>query len=361
MIVARALGILICLLYCQVTFAELELVQTLFRHGNRMPVKHSFYPKDPHINHNYEPEGQGGLTNVGKMSSYKLGQYFRERYDHFLDRIYTKKDVWFRADEIDRIVMTGQLVAAGLYPPFEEQRWNTDLNWQPIPVWAPPILTDHLFNGIHCENYKKWRDDVEKMDTGVTKFEKENKHVYKYLSEHTGGNITQSNVFDLRSFLYAQQDIGLELPEWTKSVFPHGKLDELAAYDIHIRTRTTQLKQLFGGVWIQEWLNHIDNHINKNDTRKALMYAGHELNIAVILATLDNFDNKIPSYSSSLMLELHKENNEYYIQMFYRNEGNVRNLKFPGCEDKMCPLDVFKKIVKPIIPANPTAMCGKYI
>lgn len=56
------------------------------------------------------------------MSSYKLGQYFRERYDQFLGPIYRKDDIYFRADEVDRIVMTGQLVASGLYPPNGEQK-----------------------------------------------------------------------------------------------------------------------------------------------------------------------------------------------------------------------------------------------
>lgn len=54
---------------------------------------------------------------------YKVGQFFRERYEDFLGKIYTKENIWFRADEVDRTVMSGQLVAAGLYPPSEEQRF----------------------------------------------------------------------------------------------------------------------------------------------------------------------------------------------------------------------------------------------
>lgn len=45
------------------------------------------------------------------------------------------------------------------------------------------------------------------------------------------------------------------------------------------------------------------------------MYAGHDLTIAYILAALDNFDNKIPSYSSTLMFELHEEGNEHFVQV----------------------------------------------
>lgn len=69
------------------------------------------------------------------------------------------------------------------------------------------------------------------------------------------------------------------------------------------------------GLWIREWLNHVNDHISKKDTRKAFMYAAHDLNIAYILSALDNFDNEIPYYGNSLMFELHEENSEYYVQV----------------------------------------------
>ena len=68
-------------------------------------------------------------------------------------------------------------------------------------------------------------------------------------------------------------------------------------------------------MWIREWLNHVDDHLNKNDTRKAFMYASHDLNIAYILVALDNFDDEIPHYGGCLMFELHEEDNEYYVQV----------------------------------------------
>ncbi|XP_076643313.1 venom acid phosphatase Acph-1 [Halictus rubicundus] len=352
------LTIIGCLAYLQLCHAELKLLQAVFRHANRMPTNgRKTYPNDPYDDLTYEPEGYGGLTNVGKMSSFKLGEYFRERYNEFLGPVYTKETIWFRADEIERIVMTGELVAAGMYPPSKEQMWNPHLNWQPIPVWAPPMATDYLYNGLNCANFWQWRADVEKNDCGVAKFESENKDVYKYLSEHTGGNITQSRVFSLRQLLYAQRDIGLELPEWTKEVFP-GKLDDLAVYDILIRNRTPKMKQLLGGVWIKEWLNRVNDYLNRNDNRKAFMYASHELNLAAILVALDNFDYKVPSYSSTIMFELHEKNNQHFIQILYRNEGKIKTLKIPGCGTDLCPLETFKKFVAPVLPENVEELCG---
>ncbi|XP_076234505.1 venom acid phosphatase Acph-1 isoform X2 [Calliopsis andreniformis] len=351
------LAAVICLLYLQPCLTELRLIQTVFRHGNRNPTEATtYYPNDPYINMTYEPEGLGGLTNTGKMSAYKLGEYFRERYNQFLGPFYSSESIWFYADQMERVIMTGELVAAGMYPPYGQQKWNPNLNWQPIPIWSPP--NNYLYNGMFCKNTQKWRAEVEKSDEEVIKFEKENRDIYEYLSQHTGGNITQRKTFSLRQVLYAQKDIGLKLPAWTKSVFPNGKLDELAVYDIIIRTRTTKLKQLLGGIWMREWLKHVDNYLHKKNMQKAFMYAAHELTIAYILVALDNFDYKIPSYSSTLIFELHEENNQHFIQILYKNDNNIQVLKIPGCDEKMCLLDTFKNIVTSMLPEDLTSLCG---
>lgn len=351
------LNIIICLFYLQPSIGELKQVQTIFRHGNRTPTNGSYvYPNDPYGNNTYEPEGLGALTNDGKRLAYKLGQYFRDRYDEFLGPLYSKKVITFYSSEVDRVVMTGELVAAGMYPPVGIQRWNTDLNWQPIPVWPiPPAYS--MYGGLFCKSFKKMVSDVEQTDEGVKRYIKENKDIYEYLSKHTGTNITQDKVFNLRQILFAERDIGLELPEWTKPVFPDGKLDELVASDILIRSRTTKLKQLTGGIWIKELLKNVDNYINNTDTKKAIMYAAHELNIAYLLVALDNYDNQVPYYCNSIIFELHEEDNEYYVQIFYKNKDQVRILQIPGCGDKMCPLDVFRKFVQPVIPEDMVTLC----
>lgn len=57
------------------------------------------------------------------MTMYKVGQFFRKRYENFLGEIYTKENIWFRSDEVDRTAMSVQLVTTGLYPPSKQQRF----------------------------------------------------------------------------------------------------------------------------------------------------------------------------------------------------------------------------------------------
>ena len=58
------LRFIVCLLCCRTSLAELKLLQTIFRHGNKMPSQVNIYPNDPYVNYTYEPAGKGGLTNV---------------------------------------------------------------------------------------------------------------------------------------------------------------------------------------------------------------------------------------------------------------------------------------------------------
>lgn len=83
-------------------------------------------------------------------------------------------------------------------------RWNPDLNWQPIPIWTMPIAMDCLYNTRYSSKFHILRNIVEETDENVIQFEKDNKDIYKYLSEHTGGNITQSTVFSLYQYLFDQ-------------------------------------------------------------------------------------------------------------------------------------------------------------
>lgn len=83
-------------------------------------------------------------------------------------------------------------------------RWNPDLNWQPIPVWTIPATMDCLYTTPFSSKFHTMRNLVEETDEDVIQFEKDNKDIYKYLSEHTGGNVTQSKVFSLYQYLFAQ-------------------------------------------------------------------------------------------------------------------------------------------------------------
>ena len=64
---------------------------------------------------------------------YNLGKFLRNRYNDFLGEKYDENDIYVRASDVDRTMMSAMSNLAGLYPPQGDQIWNPDIHWQPIP------------------------------------------------------------------------------------------------------------------------------------------------------------------------------------------------------------------------------------
>jgi hypothetical protein len=64
-----------------------------------------------------------------------------------LGKIYTPDLLEAFSSDVNRTKASLQLVLAGLFPPVEEQIWETGLNWQPIPFSTLPLDQD-LVRGV---------------------------------------------------------------------------------------------------------------------------------------------------------------------------------------------------------------------
>lgn len=84
------------------------------------------------------------FSQNGKRNQYELGKFIRKRYSKFLDDTYSPNKVKFRSTDVDRTKMSAQLVAAALYKPVSAQRWNRNLDWQPIPIHSEPLNDDRV-------------------------------------------------------------------------------------------------------------------------------------------------------------------------------------------------------------------------
>ncbi|XP_065172701.1 prostatic acid phosphatase-like, partial [Atheta coriaria] len=86
--------------------STLKSVVVVYRHGDRTPVDP--YPNDPYLNKSYWPVGFGQLTNVGKEQHYEFGAWLRTRYNDFLPKDYSESDIYIRATDVDRTLMSAQ-------------------------------------------------------------------------------------------------------------------------------------------------------------------------------------------------------------------------------------------------------------
>lgn len=64
------------------------------------------------------------------------------------------------------------------------------------------------------------------------------------------------------------------------------------------------------------------------------------------------FQNKFVPYDGTVILELRSFDNEYYVQVFYKNsEKTPHPIKIPGC-GTVCPLSKLYEICGNILPKN---------
>ena len=95
--------------------STLQLLQILHRHGDRTPYK--FPVNDPYANHTekYWPAGIGQLTLQGKHRMFKLGQFFRNNYDGFLEM--NPRKAYARSSVEHRCIESAASFLAGAFPP----------------------------------------------------------------------------------------------------------------------------------------------------------------------------------------------------------------------------------------------------
>lgn len=104
---------------------------------------------------------------------------------------------------LDRAINSALLLLAALFPPHNEQIWNEDLLWQPIPGFVIPISVDYTIHAEKaCIRYKKLFQGYLKSPEIQSIIVMENKDLFEYLERHTGHPIpTIDHLNDLYNVL----------------------------------------------------------------------------------------------------------------------------------------------------------------
>lgn len=337
---------------------RLELVQVLFRHGERAPLAKEMYPNDPYNDSSYEPWGVAQLTNVGKMREYRIGRMLRKRYDKFLGDLYRPQDVYGRSTDIDRTKMSLQLALAGLYPPSKAQSWHQSLPWLAIPTHYAPERLDVLLKPQSCPKYAKALEDVREMKEIRDKTAAFD-DVLKYLTVKTGMEISSlSAAYEIYNLLTAQKNMNLTLPEWcTDDIY--SKMQDIVALEYEIRSYTPQLKRLNGGTLIHTFIKNMDLSGERNNSRKIYLYSGHEVNVAAFTRAHGISEPRLPAYGSAVILEkLRNAQGQLFVKMILWTGVTEKliTLKFKDC-DEVCPIESYLNIVKDAMPTEDDLNC----
>ncbi|XP_057651121.1 prostatic acid phosphatase-like isoform X1 [Diorhabda carinulata] len=308
---------------------ELIAVVVIYRHGDRAPL--TSFPNDHYYNLTYWPMGFGELTKQGIQRQYKLGQWFRQRYNNFLQKIYSPREIIVESTEKDRALMSASATLAGLYPPIDFQLWNTQLKWQPIPIH---IGYETKIMDLPCAKYDKLNKEIiELIDKDM---KKKYSNIYRYIEDNSGWtNMSVKTVSTLRSVMYAYKNYNLSfIPEWVLKI-NHSALDEIAGIKYSIATATPTTARLKVGTFYDHIFNYLDKFTNPTlakTTPKFLMMASHDTTIASILNGMELYEKRPVGFGDTFIMELKKKREVFFLNLFYKSEYDLEKLIFRDCE-----------------------------
>lgn len=354
---------------------ELKMVQVVFRHGARSPLKalpleeqvewnpqllevppqtqfdytvtslaggpkpHSSY--DSHYRKTTLKGGMfaGQLTKVGMEQMFALGERLRKKYVDtipFLSPSFKPQEVFVRSTNMYRNLESTRCLLAGL---FQREKEGSII-----------IHTDESTSEVLYPNYQNcWglrqrtrgRREAAALQPGISED-------LKKVKEGTG---TDSS--DEVDFLVLLDNVAAEqvhsLPSCAM-LKRFAQVIERRAVDTALYILQQEDREGLQ-MAVGPFLHILENNLVKaadpapppNKTRKLYLYAAHDVTLMPLLMVLGTFDHKWPPFAADLTIELyqHQESKEWFVQLYYHGEEQLPR----GCPEKLCPLEKFLNTV----------------
>lgn len=105
--------------------------------------------------------------------------------------------------------MSAEANLAGMFPPLtEDEKWNKDIMWQPIPVHTLPTDSDMLLHGDKaCPKYDALYEYYMNRSPEVQAIFKKYGHLFPYWTRKSGENVTTiEDVFMLYKKLVSDKE-----------------------------------------------------------------------------------------------------------------------------------------------------------
>ncbi|XP_021162945.2 lysophosphatidic acid phosphatase type 6 isoform X1 [Fundulus heteroclitus] len=354
---------------------ELKLVQVLFRHGARTPLKSipdvieaqwvpTLLEAPPHTHIDYvvtDLEGgprppapvedsyrtkilsggtfPGQLTTVGMQQLYELGERLRKRYVEetpFLSPTFVPTEVYVRSTNIVRTIESARCLIAGLF-----QQKQKDV----VSILTTEAESEILYPNYHgCQLLKllvgpRWAE----LSTlpGVAA------DLQSILSALGIAAHQHVDFILIRDDMVARETHGLPVPpalsSWRDTV-------EERAVDMicHLyEPGKREALQLSVGALLHMLLDNMEKKLEDSsaeaNSRKLFLYSAHDTTLIPCLMALEIFDMKWPPYAADVTLELHqnRRTGDAFVKVSYAGQDQL----IPGCSGVYCPLQEFKQVL----------------
>ncbi|XP_012692707.2 lysophosphatidic acid phosphatase type 6 [Clupea harengus] len=351
---------------------ELKLVQVLFRHGARTPLKSipdvlevqwvpDLLEVPPHTHIDYvvtDLEGgprppspvedsyrahiltggtyPGQLTTVGMQQLYDLGKRLRARYIQevpFLTSSFSPAEVYVRSTNIVRTIESAKCLVAGLF-----QQKQADV----VPILTAEAEKEILYPNYHGCNLLRLLSGHRWAESSTLPAIAED---LKSIQDALGIPVNQRVDFILiRDDMVARETHGLacpsELVSW-RAIVERRAVDMI--YHIYEPSKRENL-QLCVGPLLHTMMANMDEKVkgvSPEPNRKLFLYSVHDTTLMPCLMALGIFDMKWPPYAADITLELleHRTTKEAFVKVAYLGQDQ----KIPGCSGVICPLAEFQE------------------
>lgn len=353
---------------------ELKLVQVLFRHGARTPLRSipdvmeaqwvpTLLDPPPHTHINYvvtdlnggpQPPAPvedsyrknlltggtypGQLTTIGMQQLYELGKRLRRRYieeSNFLNATFSPAEVYVRSTNIVRTIESAKCLIAGLFQQKQKEI---------VPIVTSEAESEILYPNYHgCKLLKtlgshRWAESATLPDIAAD---------LQSIQSALGIAAHQRVDFILiRDDMVARETHGLPCPPaldtWRNTV-------EQRAVDMicHVfQPSKRENLQLCVGPVLHTLVDNIEAKLQgtlSEPNRRLFLYSVHDTTLMPCLMALGIFDMRWPPYAADITVELHqkKQTNETFVKVSYTGQDQL----IPGCSGVYCPLQEFKQVV----------------
>lgn len=312
---------------------KLIFATEIIRHGERTPnMDLQNFPSHDTLGFNQlTPGGVNQLINLGKKHKEK----YIEKYD-LLQSYYTPNDVYARATDFDRTLMSSNAYLIGMYNSNEIQ--------QPFSIHSRSISEDELLLG-YAKYYNIVANDA-KNNQDLINLSQKLQPKFKMLSSLLNQEIKDIDDFiNIVDIIYIRKQLNQKLPvelsdEEINSLHSDASKASALFFQKQEIGAVTTLK-LFENLYDQVSLS-----LNNKARHKFILYTAHDVTLLGFLSAIGvKAEYNPPPASNISFLVFDNEIGQYYVKFLF----NDTELEIPDCANKtFCYISEFERLVENI-------------